>query len=115
MHMYGTCFELIHSGFPVLVIRLLLLCFLEAKACVVAKLVMCFALVFFGQEPLKMSRITTFATPIPVFVGQSRIKTLLVLAWRSLFPILLVLHAFAWLVAFSFYTCHWVPQCADDA
>ena len=57
-----------------------------------AKLVACFALEFFGWalEAFKMSRVSTFATPILVFVGQSRIKTLLVLAWRSLFPILLV-------------------------
>ena len=68
------------------------LCFLEAKACLVAKLVACFALVFFGWalEPFKMSRISTLATSILVLVSQSGIKALLVLVWRPLSTILLV-------------------------
>ena len=37
-----------HSGFPVLVIGLFLLGFLKAKACVVAKHMVCFALEFFS-------------------------------------------------------------------
>ena len=75
-----------------LVIGFFLLCFLEAKVCVVAKLVTSLALVFFGWalEPFKMHRISTLATSILVFVSQSGIKALLVLVWRHLFTILLV-------------------------
>ena len=92
MHLYGTSFQLMCSGFPVLVIGLFLLCFLEAMSCVVVKLVVCFALVFFGWHwnPLKMSRISALATSILVLVSQSGIKGLLVLVWRPLFTNLLV-------------------------
>ena len=62
------------------------------KACLVAKLVACFALVFFSWalEPFYMSKISTLAISILVFVSQSRTKALLVLDWRPLFTILLV-------------------------
>ena len=102
------------SGFPVLVARLLLLSFLEAKACVVTKLVACLALISFGWalEPFKMSRISALATSILVFVSQSRIKTLLALIWRSVFTILLV----CLLCGFcSFCTCQLLIQCTGDA
>ena len=103
--------------FPVLVIGLFVLCFLEAKACVMAKCMACFALVLFGWalEPFKMSRISTLAISILVFVSQSRIKALLVLIWRSLFTILLVCLLLLDLWFFSFCTCHLVNWCADDA
>ena len=56
----------------VLVIGLILLDFLETKACIMAKLVAGLALKFFcwTLEPFKMSGISTLATPIFVFMSQ---------------------------------------------
>ena len=55
--MNGPRFQVMHSGFPVLVIGLFLLDFLKANACVVAKLMACLALEFFhwALEPFMMS------------------------------------------------------------
>ena len=53
----------------------------------------CIGIFCWALEPFKMSRISTHATPMFVFMSQSRIKALLVLVWWILlYP--LVLHLF---------------------
>ena len=81
MHMNGSSHQVMHSRFSVLVSGLFLLGLLEAKACVVAKLVACLALNFFSWalEPFKMSGISTLATPI--FVLWANLGSKLFLYW----------------------------------
>ena len=103
-----------YSGFHVHV--MFLLCFLEAKTYVVANLVACFPLAFFSwaQEPFNMSRISTLATSILVFVSQSGIKALLVWFGDFCLPFFWCACFLLACVFFSFCTFHLVTQCTND-
>ena len=100
--------QLMHSGCPLLVTGLFLLCFLDAKACVVAKLVACFALVFFGLHwnPSRWAE-SPHLLHLSLFLWANLGWKLFLYWFGGLCSPFFWCACFCLVVVFSFCTCHW--------